>query len=140
MNKKDAIFQYTLVSFERDFGVFADAFKDFCAKHGISDSVTFDMEVSLEELIVNSFSYGNSKGPVVIKAEILNDEVKIVLEDEAPPFNLLREAPPLQEGNIEDRRPGGLGIHLVKSLNDRMEYQGSRKGNTITLFKSIGSM
>ena len=137
MSKENEKFQYTLKSFENDFKDFSKSFKDFCYAQKIDESKIFDMEVSLEELIVNSFSYGNAKGKVTVQAEISEKELRVYVEDESPPFNLLREAPEPPKGNLKDRKVGGLGIHLVKGLNDRVEYSGSKKGNRITLFKSL---
>ena len=46
------------------------------------------------------------------------DEVELYFEDEAPAFDILRNArdPDLDAG-VEDRRIGGLGIHLLKTLS-----------------------
>ena len=105
----------------------------------IDDSKSFDIEVSLEELIVNSFSHGDSKGEVLITAQVVDGELRVELNDCAPPFNLLREAPPppAETESIKDRKIGSLGICLVKNLSDRIEYSGSPKGNKVTLFKSL---
>ena len=127
-------FSYTLTNFASDFPKFTDSFKDFCK--GLNESVLFDLEVSLEELVVNSFSYGSPAGPITITAELKDDGVVVVVKDKAPPFNLLREAPNPPTGlGLAERPVGGLGIHLVKNLNDRVEYTGSQNGNTVTLFK-----
>ena len=130
-------FEYTLSSFNKDFQVFAEKFKIFCENHHVNQSKTFDMEISLEELIVNSFTHGQSDGEVKILAVIENGELMVQVQDGAPPFNLLREAPQPPQGNLVSRKAGGLGIHLVKNLNDRVEYSGSQQGNKITLFKKL---
>ena len=131
-------FQYCLNSFKQDFPKFTESFKLFCEQYEMESSKIFDLEISLEELIVNSFTYGNANGPVTISATASEKEIKVTLEDKAPPFNLLREAPePAQDKDIEQRKAGGFGIHLVKNLNDRIEYAGSQKGNRITLFKNF---
>lgn len=139
MNRATSSFSYTLGTMEADFAPFVESFKNFCQAQEIDGAQAFDMEVSLEELIVNSFSYGNKNGPVKVFAEVVDGELKVTIEDYAPPFDLLREAPPPPEGDLTERRIGGLGIHLVKNLNDRVEYSGSQKGNLITLFKSVKS-
>ncbi len=137
MGAGDQTFQYTLTSFERDFTEFTESFKAFCQHQEIDESKTFDMELSLEELIVNSFSHGDENGNVRVFAVIENGELKVTIKDSAPPFNLLREAPEPPKGDLLERRVGGLGIHLVKNLNDRVEYSGSKQGNQVTLFKNI---
>ena len=131
------VFRYQLNSLENDFSPFSDAFNAFCQEQNIETDKIFDLAVSLEELIVNSFTHGSKNEAVTIEATVLNAEIKIRVEDQAPPFNLLREAPPPPTGEIEERKIGGLGIHLVKSLNDRVEYAGSPNGNVVTLLKKL---
>ena len=137
MKLNEPIFRYQLKSLEQDFSPFADAFNSFCQEQNIESDKIFDLSLSLEELIVNSFTHGSPHEPVEVMATISNEKIKVVVEDRAPPFNLLREAPPPPTEAIEDRKVGGLGIHLVKSLNDQVEYSGSPKGNIITLLKKI---
>ncbi len=130
-------FEYTLVSFDKDFSIFAEKFRIFCEKYNVDQSKTFDMEVSLEELIVNSFFHGRTDGHVKVLAVLKNGELMVQVQDSAPPFNLLREASELPQGDLISRKVGGLGIHLVKNLNDRVEYSGSKQGNKVTLFKKL---
>ena len=134
---KDDNFKYILTSFDKDFQMFAEKFRVFCENHNVDQSKTFDMEVSLEELIVNSFSHGQSEGGVKVVAVIRDKELMVQVRDNAPPFDLLREAPEPPKGDLMSRKAGGLGIHLVKNLNDRVEYSGSKQGNKITLFKKL---
>ena len=137
MKPDDSVFRYQLNSLERDFPPFSNAFHSFCQELSIAPEKIFDLEVSLEELIVNSFTHGSSQDVVKVVAAVQDKELKVIIEDQAPPFNLLREAPPPPTEGIAERKVGGLGIHLVKNLNDRVEYSGSQNGNTITLLKKI---
>ena len=137
MEKSEASFEYILTSFEKDFPLFTENFKHFCKENDVEESKAFDMEISLEELIVNSFMHGESNENVKVLAVIKNQELVVKIEDHAPPFNLLREAPAPPKGDLIERKAGGLGIHLVKNLNDRVEYSGSKQGNQVTLFKSL---
>ena len=130
-------FKSILHDFQKEFPRFAEKFQAFCKESQVDQKKLFDLEVSLEELISNSFAYGNPKGPVIISTCIRDNEIKITVKDFAPPFNLLRQAPDLPQGKLEERNIGGLGIHLVKNLSDRVEYSGSRHGNQVTLFKAI---
>ena len=132
-------FKSILNNFEKEFPKCAEGFHSFCEKNNVNPKSLFDLEVSLEELVLNSFSYGNPKGPVTIVACIQDGQIKVSVHDFAPPFNLLRQAPELPEGDIEDRSGGGMGIHLVKNLSDRIEYSGSQQGNQVTFFKTIRS-
>lgn len=128
---------------------FSEDFRSYCEKQGLDDGKIFELELSLEELIVNSFTHGYPEGEdatVTVEAEDVGPDVKISMRDYAPPFDLFRDAPAPRLGG-EDPEPktgaepgkekeGGLGIHLVKSLNDKVEYYGSQDGNIVVIIKS----
>jgi anti-sigma regulatory factor (Ser/Thr protein kinase) len=38
---------------------------------------------------------------------------------------------------LDERKPGGLGIHLIKQLMDRVEYEYVDRRSTTTFFKKI---
>ncbi len=134
---------------------FSDQFRAYCVQQDLDEGKIFELELSLEELIVNSFNHGykdHEQGTVTIEAEDNSTEVRISLQDNAPPFDLFRDAPPPRLGGktpepepepsskttkeLEQEKEGGLGIHLVKSLNDKVEYYGSKDGNIVVIIKS----
>ena len=138
-----------------DLSEFSGKFRAYCEQKNLSENKIFELELSLEELIVNSFTHGykgGEEGTVTVEAEDTGPNVKISLQDKAPPFDLFRDAPaprlggedpkPEKEPELEteielkQEKEGGLGIHLVKSLNDRVEYYGSQNGNIVVIIKS----
>ena len=144
-----------------DLPMFSDDFRSYCEEKNLDEGKIFELELSLEELIVNTFTHGyqeGEEGTVVVEVEDIGPNIKISLQDQAPPFDLFRDAPAPRLGG-EDPEPetglqpdlvpvpgielepkqekeGGLGIHLVKSLNDRVEYYGSTDGNIVVIIKS----
>ena len=156
MNRKDGIITWVLNDLA-ELAEFSGEFRSYCEDLRLDEGKIFDLELSLEELIVNSFTHGyreNEKGTVTVEARDTGTEVRISLRDQAPPFDLFRDAPAPrlggehpeaeQPGTAADDVPaeaknekgGGLGIHLVKSLNDRLEYYGSQDGNRIIIIKA----
>ncbi len=140
---------------------FSSDFRAYCEEKKLDDGKIFELELSLEELIVNSFMHGykdEEGGTVIIDVEDMGSDVKISLQDKAPPFDLVRDAPAPRlggedaeaesgteagaaqaagtAGGEKEEKVGGLGIHLVKSLNDRVEYYGSQDGNIVVIIKS----
>ena len=163
MRKKDEAFKWVLSELS-DLAGFSDDFRSYCEEKNLGEGKIFELELSLEELIVNSFTHGyqegGTEGTVIVEVEDTGDDVRISLRDQAPPFDLFRDAPaprlggedaepePGQEAATEQvpdpgiepapkkEKVGGLGIHLVKSLNDRVEYYGSKDGNIVIIIKS----
>ena len=142
MGIKDTPFHWSLTDLDSNLPQFSEDFRAFCEAQGLDDTKIFELELSLEELIVNSFTHGYKEGGTVnVDAENIGENLRVSLEDKAPPFDLLRDAPAPRLGGEdapkEQVKEGGLGIHLVKSLNDRVEYYGSKDGNQVVIIKSI---
>ncbi len=148
METKNKHVNWTLTDLDGDLPQFSEEFRAFCEAQGLDDGKIFELELSLEELMVNSFTHGYSEGEgeggnVTVDAENTGEDLRVSLEDKAPPFNLFRDAPAPRLGGEDaseapkEEKEGGLGIHLVKSLNDRVEYHGSNEGNQVVIIKSI---
>lgn len=129
---------YKLKNIKQDLPKFSNLFRTFCKVHNIPEDKVFDVELSVEELVMNSFAHGDVSGHSILISIGLNEnELKVTVEDKAPPFNLLRHSKEIPDGPLEERKVGGLGIHLVKNLSDRIVYSGSKTGNKITIFKDL---
>lgn len=98
----------------------------------------FTINLVLEELglnIINHAYHGEAGNFEVI---ITSEEQALTVEliDDGPPFNVLIDAPiPDTEAAIEDRPIGGLGIHLVKTMMDELEYKREQDQNYLILVK-----
>lgn len=70
---------------------------------------------------------------------IRGSELMILLTDpDCPRFDIRTDAPEVDLFQpLESRTPGGLGIHLVKKMVDRIEYDHVDRVGTIRLFKKL---
>ena len=106
---------------------------------GLPAKVVFNLNLVLEELITNTIFYGyrdKDAHQILIDFLIENNVIKVTIEDDGVEFNLfLSETPDDLNKPIEDRKIGGLGIHLVKKLMDDYEYQRNNNKNIIILVK-----
>jgi anti-sigma regulatory factor (Ser/Thr protein kinase) len=60
-----------------------------------------------------------------------------MIEDCGEPFNPLNVAKPDLNAPLEDRSPGGLGIHFLKTLADNVYYEYKDGKNRLTVYKNI---
>ena len=64
--------------------------------------------------------------------------VATVTDFDAPRFDPTTDAPPPGiERQLEQRMPGGLGIHLVRKMIDEIEYSHQNRTATVTLHKRV---
>lgn len=102
------------------------------------DDLVFRVNLVLEELILNIMDYGaeGSDPDISLVIESLSDSITIDLSDSGRPFDPLTEAPePDLTGAVGERRVGGLGVHLTKTLMDDVRYShedGRNRLNIVT--------
>jgi serine/threonine-protein kinase RsbW len=109
--------------------------------HGIiiAEEETMKMELALHEIYVNvvMHAYPNGTGAVTIRIRSYEDNFCIEIRDRGIPFNP-DEIPPIDiEKKIQLGTPGGLGIHLFKTLMDEYSYKRDGDENILTICKRI---
>lgn len=60
---------------------------------------------------------------------------KIIFKDMGPKFNPLNQPAPDITLSAEEREIGGLGIHMVKTLTDEIQYEYTNSINQFTIIK-----
>ena len=113
----------------------------FVKEHGIAADEASRIFILLEELITNLMKYGYPDRPECGRAEIvlaLNDgRLEIEFIDDGCAFDPLKAPPPNLEGPLETRTPGGLGLHILRSLTDEAHYERRNGNNVIRLTRVV---
>jgi len=106
------------------------AFERFGRMHGLPAGAEWRVLLALDEILSNIVRHGAAAGnPGIDVTFALGDgSVQVEVMDSAEPFNPLLAPPPDTHSPLDDRRPGGLGIALVRQLMDETRYErrGSR--------------
>ena len=112
----------------------------FFTSGGGDEEARFAVELALEEIFTNMVKY-NSDGSGRIHIELSSRDGSLVvtlIDPDAPRFDPFTEAADADvDAPLDQRSPGGLGIHLVKKMMDRIEYSHAGRTATITLHKRI---
>jgi anti-sigma regulatory factor (Ser/Thr protein kinase) len=62
-----------------------------------------------------------------------------ITDFDVEPFDVTR-APIVDTGKpLEERQPGGLGLHLVRQMADTLQYEYAERRSTITFTKALAS-
>ena len=94
--------------------------------HDIAEGIRFPVHLAIEELFVNMVKYnpGISTDIQVDVTLKVDQEVCVSLVDDGGvEFDVTAARPVNIDAPLEDRIPGGLGIHLIQNLVDTLEYE-----------------
>ena len=114
----------------------ATALDGFRAEHGLDDSAAWPLHVALDEILSNIVRHsqtGPKAGWIDVTIERRGDAVDMTVTDDGPAFDPLQLPEPDVTARIEERQPGGLGVHLVRKLIDRVEYTRAGGRNRLTM-------
>jgi sigma-B regulation protein RsbU (phosphoserine phosphatase) len=117
---------------------FNETLMEFGQHHGLAPTVVHDLNLALEEILTNIISYGytdSQEHEIGVRLSVRPGEVKAEVEDDGQSFNPLAAPEPHTAKALEERTIGGLGIHLVRTLMDGLEYKRQADKNMLTIRK-----
>ena len=114
-------------SFKRSIESVADIYRfseDVMAAADIDESVRFPVHLAMEELFVNLVSYNpGARQDILIDVQIADSRVVVTITDhDAAEFDVTRARPVDTGASLRERKPGGLGLHLIQHMVDTLEY------------------
>ncbi len=128
--------------FARDIQALAEVFgflDESFRNSSIDDRSRLILQLAVEELFTNMVKY-NSQSPSQIQVRIVaaDDRIEVQLVDpDSDPFDPLQHPPVDTTTSIEKRRRGGLGIHLVRTMADNVDYHYQGREMTISVTKRL---
>ena len=114
----------------------AQMVEKFGDANGLPDQKIYLINLALDELITNTVSYGLrgvSEPMIEIAVRLQIAVLALTVVDNGQQFDPTQDTNPDLSSAIDDRPIGGLGLHLIKSFADRMEYEYVDGKNRLTL-------
>jgi serine/threonine-protein kinase RsbW len=104
--------------------VLVDMVREFLQSESLPEQVAFDIDLVLEELFTNIVRHGRGTGEIEVGLSHAPGEVHILLRtDEPSPLDPTAAPRANTDLPMEQRRPGGLGIHFVRQLSHAFRYE-----------------
>ena len=106
----------------------AGALDRFEAAHALDPEAGWPVHVALDEVLSNVVLHGTAGRPnrvIDVTFALVAGSLEVTVVDDGPEWDPLTRPPPDTEAPIETRRPGGLGVHLVRNLMDRVTYHSA---------------
>jgi anti-sigma regulatory factor (Ser/Thr protein kinase) len=132
-----------LINKIRELSRIQDFLEQISDAWSLDPTMVFELNLILEEYINNLISYGyhdDIDHEIVLDLKLMDDHLELVITDDAGPFDIteVSENEDLTKP-VEERRIGGLGIHFIKSLADKLDYQSEGGKNKLIIVKKLFS-
>ena len=116
-------------------------FFSVCREYGIDEETAKTLNLALEEWVANVICYAYPKGMrghVEVTADVADDVLTLVIKDHGVAFDPTQHAEVDINAELDERTIGGLGIHLVRTIMDTVDYERTTDGyNRLVLTKNL---
>ncbi len=114
-----------------------DFFVETCA---VPAKPAYRLHLAVDEFVNNAVDHGygdGRAGEIGVHLRHTGEALELTLSDDGDPFDPFNAPPPDLTGTVEERRIGGLGVHLVRTFADSFGYRRENGRNIITLRLSL---
>ena len=111
------------------------------AERSLTADDNANLQLLLDEIVSNVIRHGFDGQPdhrILVSLAITGATASIEVNDDGRAFNPMDAPPPNFEAPIEERI-GGLGIHIVRSIAQAIEYRRSNGHNVLTVTTKLGN-
>jgi len=116
------------------------AFNEFADRHTVPIKLRREINLVFDELLNNIINYAfedEDEHRIDVQIRLSETGLTVTITDDGKPFNPFENDPPDTALPIEDRPIGGLGVHLVRNVMDRISYERHGEKNVVLLEKEI---
>lgn len=130
--------------FRREIDALDEVFRflgDFVAEAAIDEGAAFTLNLVVEELFTNMVRHNTGGGDSIkLSIELVGGVLHIgLIDDDVDFFDPAGVPEPPVTKAIGERRPGGLGLYLVRSMVDdlRYDYEPETRRMQVSVFKNL---
>lgn len=141
--RQPALLEITLTNRTTELQRLAMELERFAQSHRIPERDLHALSLALDEVVTNTISYGyddQETHEIRVGVTLANGRLSAEVEDDGRPFNPLTAPPPDLTGTVDERPVGGLGVHLVRSLMEQVDYRRESGKNHLIMSKRLSAV
>ena len=108
----------------------------FLDQHSIPQEAIFRVNLAIEEIVTNIIKYGyddTDAHTIMVNLALFPDTIRLQLQDNGHPFDPLQTPAPDIHVPLDQRKIGGLGLHLVRETVSRIAYRRENGTNILEM-------
>ncbi len=108
---------------------------EFCSERNVPTKLQNRFSLSLDEVLTNIITHSiGDRGDreIAVRIDIDGGFLSATVSDDGKPFDPLSQPEPDIHAPIEKRKVGGLGIHLMRKLMDKVAYRRAGGRNELS--------
>lgn len=101
---------------------------------GFDEKEIYAVELAVDEACANIIEHaygGEDKGDIECTCNDLNEGLEIIIKDEGKPFDPDSVRDPDFSVNLDDIKPRGAGLYLIRNMMDDVEFVFTKKGGNV---------
>ena len=105
--------------------------------YDIAEDTIEEIKLAVDEACANVIKHaykGDTSKKIILKYRVTGDAFKVIIEDNGSKVSKRH----VKGRDLDDIRPGGLGVHFIKKVFDIFEFDERKgKGNRLTLVRHM---
>lgn len=112
------------------------------ASDPLDEQGRFSLHLVVEELFANMVEHNpEASAEIMVRVDRLDDRLEVrLVEDDAHFFDPTAHPEPDVSAPLGQRRPGGLGLHLVRHFSDGLRYEREGRRNIVIVTKNLNDL
>lgn len=108
---------------------------------GLDEPDVYAVELAVDEACSNIIEHaygGEGIGDIYCTCKVANNDLIIILKDHGQPFEPESVPEPNFSAPLEELKPGGAGLYLMRKMMDEVQFKFTPKdGNILVMVKRI---
>ncbi len=117
-----------------------DFIESFFESNGTEEPVRYPVHFVVEELFTNMVKYNpGNMNTILLDIDLEGDGVKVMITDyDVDDFDVSKKRDVDVSAPLQERKVGGLGLHLIRHMVDKLDYHYEDRQSRITFTKGPG--